>query len=108
MLSPDGETRCGLFSYEGWATHIGASRTRGPFVDYENFCAGEWIDWYDLTPAQRWSESARLCQEYIALGVSVDPPPDTQSPFDDPEAWRESAADGRSGLRIVRSGRGHI
>src|SRR5215213_5764480 len=102
------ETHCPLFSFEGWARRIGANPSRGPLIDYENFCAGEWIDWYDLTPAERWSRSAHLCQQYLALGVSLDPAPDTQSPFDDPDAWREGIADGRSGLRVVRSDRSHL
>lgn len=105
MRSSEQATRCGLFTAEGWARRIGAYRGRGPLIDYENFCAGEWIDWYDLTPAERWSQSARLCQEYLALGVSLDPAPNTQSPFDDPETWCEGAADGRPGLHIIRSGR---
>ena len=97
-----------LFSPDGLARHSGVDPSRGPLIEYENFCAGEWIDWYDLTPAQRWSESARLCQSYLALGVSLDPAPDTQSPFDDPEAWCKGAAHGGTGLRVVRSGRGHV
>ncbi len=98
--------RLPFFSAAGFARHCGANPSRGPLVDYEEFCADEWIEWYDLTPAERWAESAKLWQTYLALGGSLDPAPDTQSPFDDPEAWRESAAHGRSSLRVVRSGRG--
>ncbi len=99
----DRATRCQLFSCDGLARRVGGNPSRGPLIDYENFCAGEWIDWYDLTPGERWSESARLFQQYLALGISLDPPPDTQSPFDDPEAWCEGTADGRAGLRVIRS-----
>ena len=43
-------------------------------------------------------------QLYLALGGSLDPEPDSQSPFDDPETWRESAAHGRPGVRVLRRG----
>jgi hypothetical protein len=71
MRSLEDATRCGLFSSDGWARHIGAYRDRGPLLDYESFCAGEWIDWYDLTPGERLVESARLCQEYLAAGIPL-------------------------------------
>ncbi len=34
---------------------------------------------------------------YLALGGSLDPEPDTQSPFFDADEWRASLADGQSG-----------
>lgn len=46
----------------------------------------EWADWYALTPQQRWEESSKLWQTYLALGGSLDPEPDTQSPFFDGDA----------------------
>ena len=64
----------------------------------------EWQEWYRLTPLQRWEESQRLWPTYLALGGSLDPEPDNQSPFDDPEQWRASAAHGRPGVRILRRG----
>ncbi len=64
----------------------------------------EWEEWYRLTPLQRWEESQKLWPTYIALGGSLDPEPDSQSPFDDPETWRESAAHGRPGVRVLRRG----
>jgi len=41
----------------------------------------EWMEWYRLTPAERWRESAQLWEAYLAMGGSLDPEPDTQSPF---------------------------
>ena len=41
----------------------------------------EWAAWYSLTPVQRWEASRLLWHEYIALGGSLDPEVDTQSPF---------------------------
>ena len=44
------------------------------FVDEE-------AEWLNLTPAQRISETTKLWKLYIALGGSLDPEPDPQSPF---------------------------
>lgn len=66
--------------------------------------ADEWLEWYSLTPLQRWEESQRLWPTYLALGGSLDPEPDSQSPFDDPKTWREGAAHGRPGVRVLRRG----
>ena len=37
--------------------------------------------WLKLTPAQRMRETTKLWKLYIALGGSLDPEPDPQSPF---------------------------
>ena len=71
-------------------------------LDLEEICSGEWLDWYALTPQQRWSESQKLWATFLALGGSYDPEPDTQSPFFDAEASGESAPHGRTSLRVVR------
>jgi hypothetical protein len=65
---------------------------------------GEWADWYRLTPIQRWLESERLWNFYLECGGSLDPEPDTQSPFFDVAARSPIAADGRSGVRLLRRG----
>ena len=64
----------------------------------------EWAEWYCLTPAQRFVESMKLWDAYLALGGSLEPEPDTQSPFFDADEWRENAADGRASVRLLRSG----
>jgi len=71
-------------------------------VDIVELCGSEWADWYRLTPAERWKESAQLWQVYLSLGGTLDPEPDTQSPFFDAEEWRAVFADGRAKLRSVR------
>jgi hypothetical protein len=71
-------------------------------IDIHDVCDPEWAEWYMMSPLERWEESARLWQVYLALGGSLDPEPDTQSPFFDEEEWREVYADGRPGLRAVR------
>jgi hypothetical protein len=52
-------------------------------IQPEQLVGGEWAEWYRLTPVQRWLESEKLWQTYLALGGSLDPEPDTQSPFFD-------------------------
>jgi hypothetical protein len=71
-------------------------------VDLEELVGAEWAEWYRLTPAQRWLESEKLWQTYLALGGSLDPEPDTQSPFYDPKASRSRPANGRAGVRTSR------
>ncbi|HTD67396.1 MAG TPA: hypothetical protein VK846_12785 [Candidatus Limnocylindria bacterium] len=55
-------------------------------IQPEELVGGEWAEWYRLTPVQRWLESEKLWQTYLALGGSLDPEPDTQSPFFDARA----------------------
>ena len=65
----------------------------------------EWAEWYRLTPVERWRESEKLWHIYLALGGSLDPEPDTHSPFFDARAPRPGAAHGRPGVRVLRRGR---
>ena len=65
----------------------------------------EWAEWYRLTPLERWRESEKLWQSYFLLGGSLDPEPDTQSPFFDASAQSTRAADGRPGVRVIRRSR---
>jgi len=75
-----------------------------PF-DAQELVGPEWAEWYALTPAERFRESEKLWETCLALGGSLEPEPDTQSPFFDPEEWRENAAHGRTGVRVLRRGR---
>jgi hypothetical protein len=71
-------------------------------IDVEDICDLEWAEWYRMSPQQRWAESQKLWTTYLALGGSLDPEPDTQSPFFDAEEWREVSLDGGAGVRSVR------
>jgi len=51
----------------------------------EELVGEEWAEWYRLSPQERWQESKKLWQVYLYLGGSLDPQPDTQSPFFDPK-----------------------
>ena len=70
----------------------------------EERVGAEWAEWYFLTPQERWRESSKLWETYLALGGSLDPEPDTQSPFFDADEWRALSADGRTGVRVLRRG----
>ena len=70
----------------------------------EDIVGPEWAEWYALTPAGRLRESEKLWETYLALGGSLEAEPDTQSPFFDPEKWRENALNGRPGVRVLRRG----
>ena len=71
-------------------------------IQPEQLVAGEWAEWYRLTPVQRWLESEKLWQTYLALGGSLDPEPDTQSPFFDPKDARQASLKQRKIEQTVR------
>ena len=73
-------------------------RTHGLKYEFRS----EDIEWWSLTPAQRLCESEKLWETYLALGGSLDPEPDTQSPFHAPEASGSGAAHGRAGVHCLR------
>ena len=64
----------------------------------------EWLEWYAMTPLERLRETEKLWAWYLSVGGSLDPEPDSQSPFFDPEASYSRPVDGRAGVRIVRRG----
>ena len=66
--------------------------------------ADSWAEWYRLTPQQRWEETKKLWQFYRQVGGSLDPEPDSQSPFDFPELRGARPVDGRPGLHMIRRG----
>ncbi|MDQ2843705.1 MAG: hypothetical protein M3Y72_22225 [Acidobacteriota bacterium] len=70
----------------------------------EDLVGREWADWYGLSPEARFLASMELWETYLALGGSLEPEPDTQSPFFDPDERRENASNGRPGVRILRGG----
>ena len=73
-------------------------------IDIHDFCDPEWAEWYLMTPEERWRETERLWEIYLTLGGTLDPEPDTQSPFFDAEQWRTLVADGGPSMRVVRRG----
>jgi hypothetical protein len=73
-------------------------------IQPEELVGEEWAEWYRLTPVQRWLESEKLWQTYLALGGSLDPEPDSQSPFFDPQEPITPAADVKLPLCVLRRG----
>lgn len=67
-------------------------------------CGYEWSAWYLLSPAERFAESMKLWNDFLMLGGSLDPEPDTQSPFYDAKAPSAEPPHGGASLRIVRRG----
>ena len=89
------------------ARHVASAppaEIEGVMLAPEHVVAAEWAEWYRLPPAERWVESQRLWADYLRLGGSLDPEPDTQSPFYDASAPRPVPPDGRAGVRVVRRG----
>lgn len=68
----------------------------------ERICPDERLEWYRMTPHERWAVSERLWTTFVALGGTLEPDPDRQSPFHAPGARRPEPADGRAGVHTVR------
>ena len=71
-------------------------------IDFSVFLNEEQAEWAKLTPLERYIESCKLWSTYLALGGSLDPEPDSQSPFNFPELECAVPADGRSGVHFIR------
>ena len=71
-------------------------------LDPEEVVGAEWWEWAQLTPEQRFARMEILWHDCLALGMSLDAEPDTQSPFYDPNEQRSVSADGKSGMRVLR------
>ena len=72
--------------------------------DVDDVEGQEWVEWYRLTPLELWQESQKLWEFYLAVGGSLDPEPDSQSPFDVEPEPRPLPVDGGAGLRVLRRG----
>jgi hypothetical protein len=59
-------------------------------------------EWAALTPQQRWTESMKLFEFYLSMGGSLDPEPDSQSPFDFEELQRAVPPLRRAGVHPLR------
>ncbi len=75
-----------------------------PVIDIVEHFGEEMAEWVLMTPQQRWEESSKLWDYYLSMGGSLDPEPDPQSPFFDPDEQRAIPVDGRPGVHIVRRG----
>ena len=84
------------------STHVnpGERPERSPAI--EECVDEEVLEWYRMTPQERWAESMRLWETYHLLGGQLEPESDSQSPFHHAGAWRAGPADGRPGVRALR------
>ena len=67
-----------------------------------NYVDDETMEWYLMTPQERWRESEKLWTFYLSVGGSLDPEPDSQSPFNDAYASCQMPSHGRTSVRVVR------
>lgn len=74
---------------------------RPPFDELSN---DEWLEWYRMTPQERWAESCRLWEFYLSVGGSLDAETDSQSPFDADREPSLPPAYGGGGAKIIRRG----
>lgn len=72
----------------------------------EEIAGPEWAAWWRLTPEERLAESQRLWTEYLALGGSLDPEVDMQSPFWTREDFEHFARSAKRALQ--RPTRSHV
>ena len=63
---------------------------------------GEQLEWYCLTPEERWQETQKLWQFYLSTGGSLDPEPDSQSPFNPFYTQSVSTSNGRASMHTIR------
>jgi len=75
---------------------------RARFIEPEELWPDEWVEWFRMTPQERWAETEKLWAIYLSLGGSLDLEPDTQSPFYDPDSPGPGDSHGRAGMRIMR------
>jgi hypothetical protein len=62
----------------------------------------QWLEWYLTTPQERWRETEKLWQFYLAVGGSLDPEPDSESPWGADFTPGPVPVDGRPGVRVIR------
>jgi len=55
--------------------------TQNKLFSEESIEEDEVLEWYSLSPAERFMESQKLWEVFVLFGGQYDPEPDTQSPF---------------------------
>jgi hypothetical protein len=64
----------------------------------------ERVRWQQLSMQERWRESMNLWQVYLTMGGSLDPEPDSHSPFYFDDEPTPETADGLPDLPVMRHG----
>ena len=75
-----------------------------PRLQPEDVVSAEWAEWYRMTPAERWEKTAEIWETYLALGGSLEPEYDPQSPFNDVLLDEFGPEMGRPKLKMTRRG----
>lgn len=92
----------GIEKLDASSTRVAGGRWATAEIKLEALIEEELLEWYLMTPEERWNESQRLWATFTLLGGSLDPEPDSQSPFDVPGERGRGASDGGTGLHSVR------
>jgi len=71
---------------------------------FANEYSEEWLEWFNLSPLERWHESMAMWKTFTFLGGKLEPEPDPDSPFYNAEASGEVSPNGGPGVRIIRRG----
>ncbi len=71
---------------------------------FPEFTDDERLEWYVMTPQERWAESEKLWELYLSLGGSLDAEPGPQSPFDPDVPHGTAPAYGAPGFKVIRRG----
>lgn len=87
--------------YRGAEVAATPVRRANPAV-LEGLVEPEWLDWYRLTPQERWLESTKLWPAFNALGGSLDPDADSFGAGRTARSWRRVPPDRGPGVRVVR------
>ena len=62
----------------------------------------EVMEWYALSPAERFAESQKLWEVFLLFGGTCEPKPDTESPFYHLQFERQSSTHGRASVHPLR------
>jgi hypothetical protein len=63
----------------------------------------QWLDWYLISPQDRWRVTERLWQSCLSVAGSLEPESDPQSSFFGPDTLPAPApVDGRPGVCVTR------
>lgn len=87
--------------YSGGRVVATPTRRADPAI-LERLVEPEWLEWYRLTPQERWLESAKLWPTFFVLGGSLDPDADRLDPRSAALTRRRVPPDRRPGVRVVR------
>lgn len=63
---------------------------------------GEFVEWMDITPQERWRESTRLWVAFFALGGRIDDDLTDDGLIDDNAAWRQRLSDAQCDVVRLR------